>query len=572
MTAAATLAGAVPDAAVTWHAIPWRKVFRNVRRLQARIVKAIQQGRWGKAQALVHLLTHSFSGRACAVLRVTENPGKRTPGVDNEVWDDPDQKAHAVDTLRRRDYHPQPLRRVYIPKGTTGKLRPLGIPTQRDRAMQALYLLGLEPIAETTGDPHSYGFRKGRSCADALQRCYQLLCRRDNATGVLEGDIKSCYDRISQDWLLTHIPMDQVILRKWLQAGYVEAGAWYRTTEGTPQGGIISPVLANMTLDGLQQELHGHFSATSRDARHHKVHLVRYADDFVITGSSQALLREQVLPVVQRFLQARGLELSPEKTRITPVTDGFDFLGQTVRRFGRKVLRRPAKGKVKTVLNRLRDTMRRSGHWTAGQLIQHLNPILRGWALYHRHAHSARTFDYVDRVLNQCLWRWARRRHRQRNGAWIGRRYWPPRAHGTKVFSGVVLDEEGRKVAVQLFRASGLGIRPHVLIRGAANPYDPAWEEYFERRLTQQMLQTLAGRKRLRYLWQRQKGLCRVCGEPLTAERGWHVHHRRWRVHGGDDLAYNQELLHPNCHRQVNSQTGSAESAASPTEEAFAEA
>jgi RNA-directed DNA polymerase len=169
MTAAATLAGAVPDAAVTWHTIHWRQVFRNVRRLQARIVQAIGQGRWGKVKALQHLLTHSFSGRACAVLRVTENPGRRTPGVDNEVWDDPDLKAHAVDTLRRRDYHPQPLRRVYIPKGTTGQRRPLGIPTLRDRAMQALYLLGLEPIAETTGDAYSYGFRKGRSCADALK-------------------------------------------------------------------------------------------------------------------------------------------------------------------------------------------------------------------------------------------------------------------------------------------------------------------------------------------------------------------------------------------------------------------
>jgi RNA-directed DNA polymerase len=438
--------------------------------------------------------------------------------------------------------------------------------------MQALYLLGLEPIAETMGDPYSYGFRKGRSCADALQRCHQLLCQRHNATWVLEGDIKSYYDRISHDWLLTHIPMDQVILRKWLQAGYLEAGAWYRTTEGTPQGGIISPVLANMTLDGLQRELHQHFSATSHQARQHKVHLVRYADDFIITGSSQTLLAGQVMPVVQRFLRERGLELSPEKTQITPVTEGFDFLGQTVRRFGRKVLRRPAKSKVKTVLHRLRDTIRRSGHWTAGELIEHLNPLLRGWALYHCSAHSGKTFDYVDRVLYQCLWRWARRRHRHRKGTWISQHYWRIGPRGTKVFSGEIRNEQGRKAVVRLFRASGLRKRSHVLIRGEANPYDPAWEEYFERRLTQQMLPTLAGRKRLRYLWQRQKGLCPVCGEYLTAERGWHLHHRRWRVHGGDDLACNQELLHPNCHRQVHSQKGSVEQTASPTEEAFVEA
>ena len=183
MTATATFAGAAPDATVPWHAIPWRQVFRNVRRLQVRIVKAIQQERWGKAQALVHLITHSFSGRACAVLRVTENSGSKTPGVDGEVWDDPEQKAHALHTLRRRGYQSQPLRRVYIPKGNSDTMRPLGIPTIRDRAMQALYLLGLEPIAETLGDPYSYGFRVGRCCAD----------------WVLEGDVKSCFDRISHD-------------------------------------------------------------------------------------------------------------------------------------------------------------------------------------------------------------------------------------------------------------------------------------------------------------------------------------------------------------------------------------
>jgi RNA-directed DNA polymerase len=571
MSQAAMLVGAAPDPAVCWHSIPWKKVYRTVRRLQARIVKAVAAGRWHKVKALVYLLTHSFAGRALAILRVISNSGAKTPGVDGILWNTPEAKSAAFTALRRHGYQPQPLRRVYIPK-SNGKRRPLGIPTLQDRAMQALYLLGLEPIAETTGDSYSYGFRKGRSCADALQRCHQLLCQRDSATWVLEGDIKSCYDRISHDWLLTHIPMDKVVLRKWLQAGYIEAEAWHPTTEGTPQGGIISPVLANLTLDGLQATLHERFSATSRDARQHKVHLVRYADDFVITGSSQTLLTEQVMPLVQRFLRERGLELSAEKTKITPVTVGFDFLGQTVRRFGRTVLRRPAKGKVKTVLHRLRDTIKRSGHRTAGELIEHLNPLLRGWALYHCSAHCGQTFGYVDRVLNQRLWRWARRRHRHRTGTWIGRKYWRVGPRGTKVFSGERLDEQGRTVVVRLFRASGLGKRPHVLIRGAANPYDPAWEEYFERRRTRGMLQHLAGRKRLRYLWQRQKGLCPICGEPLTAERGWHVHHRRWRVHGGADQAYNQELLHPNCHRQVHSQKGSVEQAASPTEEAFAEA
>jgi RNA-directed DNA polymerase len=572
MTATATLAGAVPDTPTHWHAIPWRKVFRNVRRLQVRIVKAIQQGRWGKVQALVHLLTHSFSGRACAVLRVTENSGSKTPGVDGEVWDDPEKKAHALHTLRRHSYQAQPLRRVYIPKDHSDKMRPLGIPTIRDRAMQALYLLGLEPLAETLGDPYSYGFRVGRSCADALGRCQHLLCRRHSAPWVLEGDIKSCFDRISHDWLLTHIPMDKVILRQWLKAGYLEAEAFHPTETGTPQGGIISPALANQALDGLQAELQRHFNTTPRHTRQTKVHLVRYADDFVITGSSRELLTQQVLPVVQRFLNGRGLELSRDKTKITAVADGFDFLGQQVRRFGRKLLVRPAQAKVRALLDKVRDTIERSGAWTAGELIQQLNPLLRGWTLYHRHAHSSHTFAYVDRVLRNCLWRWARRRHRQRTCSWIRQRYFPGGKSGVRVFRGVVRNSKGRQQAVYLFHPTRQRIVRHVLIRGEANPFDPVWEEYFEERWTRRLLQTLAGQSRLRFLWQRQGGLCPSCGQPLAPPRGYQMHHRQWRVYGGDDLAYNLELLHPNCHRQVHSQGVSVDQAASPVAEAFAKA
>jgi RNA-directed DNA polymerase len=242
MSAAATLAGAAPDVVPGWHAINWRKVWRNVRRLQARIVKATQASRWGKVQALVYLLTHSYSGRAAAILRVTTNAGAATPGVDGEVWNTPELKAEAFSRLRRRGYQPQPLRREYIPKSSDlSKLRPLGIPTLTDRAMQALYLLGLDPIVETTADVNSYGFRSGRSCADALDQCHKILRKNHSATWILEGDIKACFERISHDWLLTQIPMDKVVLRKWLQAGFMEKDAFFATTAGTPQGGIITP-------------------------------------------------------------------------------------------------------------------------------------------------------------------------------------------------------------------------------------------------------------------------------------------------------------------------------------------
>src|SRR5207247_5075038 len=211
---------------------PWKKVGCHVRRLQARSVKATQEGRWGKVQALVYLLTHSFSGRAVAILRATTNTGASTPGVDGDSWNTPELQATAFDRLRRHDYHAQPLRRVYIPKSSDpSKLRPLGIPTMTDRAMQAVYLLGFDPIEETTADINSYGFRSQRCCADALDQCHKILRKNHSATWILEGDIKACFDRIGHDWLLTHIPMDKVILRKWLKAGFMEQDVFVATTE-----------------------------------------------------------------------------------------------------------------------------------------------------------------------------------------------------------------------------------------------------------------------------------------------------------------------------------------------------
>jgi RNA-directed DNA polymerase len=273
MSAAEMPAGAAPNPTPDWHSIPWSKVWRTVRRLQARIVKAVAQGRWNKVKALVYLLTHSFGGRALAILRAVSNSGAKTPGVDGVLWNTPEAKSTAFGTLRRHGYQPQPLRRVFIPK-SNGKRRALGIPTLRDRAMQALYLLGLDPIAESQADGHSYGFRRERRCADALDQVHCLVSNRHGPQWILEGDIKACFDRISHPWLLTHVPMDNRLLRQWLEAGFLEKHAWFATTEGTPQGGIISPVLANWTLDGLQRLLAERF-ANRPQHRKNKVHLVR---------------------------------------------------------------------------------------------------------------------------------------------------------------------------------------------------------------------------------------------------------------------------------------------------------
>ncbi len=270
-----------------WEQIDWTQNERNVRRLQARIVKATQAGRWNKVKALQRLLTCSFSGKALAVKRVTDNQGKRTSGVDVKIWNTPASNHKAIGTLRRHGYQPQPLRRVYIPKAN-GKMRPLGIPTMQDRAMQALHLLAVLPVAENTADKNSYGFRPGRSTADAIGQSFLMLSRKNSATWVLEGDIRGCFDNISHEWILRHIPADKEVLRKWLKAGFMENRVLFPTEAGTPQGGVISPTLANLTLDGLEPLLKEKFSATRKPSP--KVNLVRYADDFIITGATKDVL------------------------------------------------------------------------------------------------------------------------------------------------------------------------------------------------------------------------------------------------------------------------------------------
>ena len=470
--------------ATAWDQIDWSTAERRARRLQARLVKATQAKRWNKVKALQRLLTCSFSGRALAVKRVTENQGKRTPGVDGAIWKTPGFKHKAIGSLRRRGYRPQPLRRVHIPKAN-GKKRPLGIPTMHDRAMQALFLQALAPVAETTADGNSYGFRPARSTADAIGQCFLALSKKDSAPWVLEGDIRGCFDHISHEWMLRHIPMDREVLRKWLGAGYVENRTLFPTMAGTPQGGVISPTLANLVLDGLERLLKENFRVKRLDGQLHnpKVNLVRYADDFIITGARKELLEDEVRPLVEQFLRERGLELSPEKTCVTHIEDGFDFLGQTVRRFGRKLLIQPSKKNAHVFLEKARGLIRRARGWNQADLIRQLNPVLRGWANYHRHIVAARTFKKVEAALWQSLWRWARRRHHQKSWNWIASRYWH-RLNGKKVFAVDTGERtpEGKTVWLKLVNVTETKVRRHVKIKAAANPFDPQWRNYFEER------------------------------------------------------------------------------------------
>ena len=549
----ATAVGAASHDADDWHSIDWYQAHRVVRRLQARIVQATQEGRWGKVKALQHLLTHSFSAKALAVRRVTENQGQRTPGVDRVTWTTPEQKRQAVHSLRQRGYHPQPLRRIYIPK-SNGKMRPLSIATMKDRAMQALYLLALDPVAEVTADPNSYGFRLARSTADAIGQCFITLGRSTTAQWVLEGDIKSCFDTISHDWLLAHVPMDKAILRKWLKAGYVERHVLHPTEEGAAQGGPISPVLANLTLNGLERVLREHFPKSHRKGPDKKINVIRFADDFVVTGHAKEVLEEEVTPLIVHFLAERGLTLSTEKTVITHIDDGFDFLGQNVRKYGGKLLIKPSRKNVQTFLEKVRTVVKDHKQAPAGQLILLLNPLMRGWALYHRHVVSKRTFSEVDSAIFTALWQWATRRHPTKSRTWVRTKYFHTRGGDHWVFSGEVAGTKGRPEAVWLFSAAKMPITRHIKVREQANPYDPAWEVYFEERLGVKMAHTLLGRRKLLHLWKEQDGICPICTQKITTLTGWHNHHIVWRSKGGSDSAANRVLLHPTCHRQVHSQ------------------
>jgi RNA-directed DNA polymerase len=529
--------------------IDWETSHRRVRGLQVRIAKAAKSQQWRQVKALQRMLVRSFAAKALAVKRVTENRGRRTPGVDGETWSTPESKWKSVFRLQRRGYQPRPLRRVYIPKAN-GQRRPLGIPTMLDRAMQALYLLALEPVSETTADRNSYGFRPHRSTADAIEQLFINLSRKHSAQWVMEGDIKGCFDNISHDWLITNVPMDKVVLRKWLKAGYMESGRLSPTGAGTPQGGIISPVLANLALDGLEKELESRFGQRNTKASYKtKVNYVRYADDFVITGISKELLENEVKPVVEAFMAERGLSLAVEKTLFTHVSEGFDFLGQNVRKYGDKLLIKPAHKNVKAFLAKVKALVEANKAVPASLLIERLNPVIRGWSNYHRPIVAKQTFNYVDYRIWKLLWRWCRRRHGNRCKRWVKDKYFKRVGPRNWVFSGLQLSGK----LLHLLYASDTPIKRHTKIKAEANPYAPEDEMYFEQRLEYAWRRSDEGKRKTLTLWLGQSKRCPMCKQLITFETGWNIHHVIERHKGGSDAMDNLVLLHPNCHRQLHS-------------------
>ena len=342
--------------------------------------------------------------------------------------------------------------------------------------MQALYALALVPVAETIGDPNSYGFRDGRCCADAIKQCYNCLAKRYSARWILEADIQACFDRIDHEWMLNNILTDKKILRSWLKAGYVDKGRLYPTKAGTSQGSVISPVLANMTLDGLESVIK---NAVPKDA---KVHVIRYADDFIVTGKSKEILQKRVKPAIRVFLSQRGLNLSGEKTRITRIENGFDFLGQHLRKYGGKFIVTPSKNSVKGIVSRTKKIIKSHLGITTAEMLRVLNPVIRGWANYHRHACSKKAFSYVDFRIFENLWMWAKRRHRNKKAQWIRNRYF--RTIGNRQWSFFATQKTGGGVTnvIDLLYMTAVKIVRHTKIRGKANPYDKEWQEYFSKR------------------------------------------------------------------------------------------
>jgi RNA-directed DNA polymerase len=466
-----------PSACLTWESIKWKNLEQQVRRLQMRIAKATREGRHGKAKSLQWILTHSLYAKLLAIKRVTENKGSKTPGIDKVTWKTPEQKTSAVKELQQRSYKTQPLRRIYIPKKNGGQ-RPLSIPTMRCRAMQALYLLALEPIAEIKADKNSYGFRPKRSCADAIEQCFKTLCRKTAAPYILEGDIKSCFDRISHTWLNANVPMDKKILNKWLTAGYVEKQVRHVTEIGTPQGGIISPTLLTITLSGLEEAIR----KIAPDKRKDKVHICIYADDFIITGATKEVLEERIKPEVERFLCERGLELSSEKTKTTHIEEGFDFLGFTVRKHNNKLIIKPSKKSIKTFLRDIRETIKLNKTARTETLIWQLNSKIIGWSNYYRHVVSKKVFEYIDHNIFKALCRWIKHRHPNKSWFWRRRKYFRTQENRHWIFSAKIHDKDNKAKWVDLKNAQAIKIKRHTKIKAEATPYDPNFREYFERR------------------------------------------------------------------------------------------